>query len=247
MIKDFCLKIVHHIAVLYTLIILMAAIFKYAAVIDQSGNTRNAILATLLLIAFWSFVGYVCYVGAKLFIAGFFDEDVTEMLVMRAEALSDEQSDPNQASKNMESLQEEKAELERQQREERKIKLDEILSWVNVTFESKLPESHMAVLLENIRTLAEDNEFKHNYNNIQFRMEGVTNTDLHHLGWIIGKRLGKMNVPIAAFLKETFSTMLANVEMTTIAAKLTNSDGRYSLGLIHPDEALVPHVFPTAS
>jgi hypothetical protein len=33
---------------------------------------------------------------------------------------------------------------------------------------------------------------------------------------------------------------------TTIAAKLTNSDGRYSLGLIHPDEALVPHVFPTA-
>jgi hypothetical protein len=75
----------------------------------------------------------------------------------------------------------------------------------------------------------------------------VTNTDLNHFGWIIGKRLGKMNIPIAAFLKETFSGMLANVEMTTIAAKLTNTDGKYSLRIIRPDEDLVPHVFPTVA
>jgi hypothetical protein len=39
--------------------------------------------------------------------------------------------------------------------------------------------------------------------------------------------------------------MLANVEMTTIAAKLTNNDGKYSLRIIKPDEDLVLHVFPT--
>jgi hypothetical protein len=41
--------------------------------------------------------------------------------------------------------------------------------------------------------------------------------------------------------------MLANVEMTTIAAKLTNTDGKYSLRIIRPDEDLVPHVFPTVA
>jgi hypothetical protein len=41
--------------------------------------------------------------------------------------------------------------------------------------------------------------------------------------------------------------MLVNVEMTTIAAKLTNTDGKYSLRIIRPDEDLVPHVFPTVA
>jgi hypothetical protein len=41
--------------------------------------------------------------------------------------------------------------------------------------------------------------------------------------------------------------MLVNVEMTTISAKLTNTDGRYSLRIIKPDDVLVPHVFPTVA
>jgi hypothetical protein len=233
------------VAVIYTIIILMFSIFKYAETYDNSGDTTIALLGALTLFFFWIGIGYVFLIWAKIFIKKFLEADYPSSYVMPNTISDIDESENDPKSEPIKNMKEEKAEIERKKREDGKRKLDEIISWVNVTFEEKLSESNLKILIDNIRTFATDNEAKHTYTNIKAKINGVTNTDLNHLGWIIGKRLGKMNIPIAAFLKETFSGMLANVEMTTIAAKLTNTDGKYSLRIIKPDEDLVPHVFPT--
>lgn len=145
---------------------------------------------------------------------------------------------------NLEMMKQQKLELEEKYLQERKARLEDIITWVEVLFSDRLSGEYITVLQDNIRTLSNDNEFEHEYHAIPVKFNGITNTDLQHMGWTIGKRLDKMNIHIAAFLKDTFPEMFANVETTTISAKLTNTDGRYTLGVIHPKEDLIPHVFP---
>lgn len=48
----------------------------------------------------------------------------------------------------------------------------------------------------------------------------------------------------ASFLKDTFVTMLAEVEVDIRKSTLANKEGRYTLPLINSDQPLKPHLFP---
>jgi hypothetical protein len=63
------------VAVVYTIIILMFSIFKYAETYDNSGDTTIALLVALTLFVFWIGIGYVFLIWAKIFIKKFLEAD----------------------------------------------------------------------------------------------------------------------------------------------------------------------------
>ena len=68
--------------------------------------------------------------------------------------------------------------------------------------------------------------------------------DVYHFGWNIAKRLKIPNTMMAEFLKSQFPWQLADVEISTIAKKLSSDEGAFTLPKVEPRLPLTP--FPLA-
>ena len=59
----------------------------------------------------------------------------------------------------------------------------------------------------------------------------VKSIDLMHFGWNIAQPFKKSRKEIATFLKQTFAQALADVEVSTLQRKLTNTEGKHLIRL----------------
>ena len=65
--------------------------------------------------------------------------------------------------------------------------------------------------------------------------------DVYHFGWNIAKRLKISNTIMAEFLKSQFPWQLADVEISTIAKKLSSDEGAFTLPKVEPRLTLPPY------
>ncbi len=65
--------------------------------------------------------------------------------------------------------------------------------------------------------------------------------DVYHFGWNIAKRLKIPNTMMAEFLKLQFPWQLADVEISTIAKKLSSDEGAFTLPKVEPRLPLPPY------
>ncbi|WP_290388243.1 hypothetical protein [uncultured Duncaniella sp.] len=65
--------------------------------------------------------------------------------------------------------------------------------------------------------------------------------DVYHFGWNIAKRLKISNTIMAEFLKSQFPWQLADVEISTIAKKLSSDEGAFTLPKVEPRLPLPPY------
>lgn len=123
-----------------------------------------------------------------------------------------------------------------------------LFSYVDATFRKILSPYQIELLNTNIRKFTDGEEGIEAVETA--RSEYVTPIDLYHFAWNIAVRLiandksRKFRISTALFIKAMFPVTLADHAITTIANKLTTTDGKYSLRLIKPEEALRPHIFP---
>ena len=71
--------------------------------------------------------------------------------------------------------------------------------------------------------------------------------DVYHFGWNIAKRLKISNTIMAEFLKSQFPWQLADVEISTIAKKLSSDEGAFTLPKVEPRLPLPPYPLPRNS
>ena len=65
--------------------------------------------------------------------------------------------------------------------------------------------------------------------------------DVYHFGWNIAKRLKIPNTMMAEFLKSQFPWQLADVEISTIAKKLSSDEGAFTLPKVEPRLPMPPY------
>lgn len=141
-------------------------------------------------------------------------------------------------------IQRQEAELKRQRDELFSL----LFSYAEATFRKILSPSQIDTLNSNIRKFAEGDEDIVGVETT--KSEFVTPIDLYHFAWNIAIRLiaddktRKFRICTASFVKDTFQITLADHAVTTIASKLTTTDGKYSLRRVMPDGELTAHVFP---
>lgn len=143
-----------------------------------------------------------------------------------------------------EEVRRQEAELKRQREE----LLSLLSSYAEATFRKIFSPKQIDELESNIRKFAAGDE---NITGIETtKSEFVTPIDLYHFAWNIAIRLiandktRKFRICTASFVKDTFQITLAGHAVTTIASKLTTTDGKYSLRRVMPDGELTAHVFP---
>lgn len=123
-----------------------------------------------------------------------------------------------------------------------------LFSYADATFRKILSPSQIELLNTNIRKFTDGDEGIEAVETA--RSEIVTPIDLYHFAWNIAIRLiandksRKFRISTALFIKGMFPVTLSDHAITTIANKLTTTDGKYSLRLIKPEEELRPHIFP---
>lgn len=71
----------------------------------------------------------------------------------------------------------------------------------------------------------------------------IKSIDLMHFGWNIAQPFKKSRKEIASFLKQTFTQALADVEVSTLQRKLTNTEGKHLIRL-QPDLLAQHHLSP---
>lgn len=143
-----------------------------------------------------------------------------------------------------EEIQRQEAELKRQREELFSL----LSSYAKTTFRKVLSPSQIDALNSNIRKFAEGDDDIVGVETT--KSEFVTPIDLYHFAWNIAIRLiandktRKFRICTASFVKDTFQITFADHAVTTIASKLTTTDGKYSLRRVMPDGELTAHVFP---
>lgn len=71
----------------------------------------------------------------------------------------------------------------------------------------------------------------------------IKSIDLMHFGWNIAQPFKKSRKETASFLKQTFAQALADVEMSTLQRKLTNTEGKHLIRL-QPNLLAQHHLSP---
>lgn len=126
-----------------------------------------------------------------------------------------------------EEVRRQEAELKRQREE----LLSLLSSYAEATFRKIFSPKQIDELESNIRKFAAGDE---NITGIETtKSEFVTPIDLYHFAWNIAIRLiandktRKFRICTASFVKDTFQITLADHAVTTIASKLTTTDGKF--------------------
>ena len=138
-----------------------------------------------------------------------------------------------------EEIRRQEAELKRQREE----LLSLLSSYAEATFRKIFSPKQIDELESNIRKFSAGDE---NITGIETtKSEFVTPIDLYHfIRLIADDKTRKFRICTASFVKDTFQITLADHAVTTIASKLTTTDGKYSLRRVMPDGELTAHVFP---
>ena len=231
-------------------VVLLAGGFAYKKYIDMRMSGANGGDAFLFMVMV--FVGIIAVIG----IAGGFiyyymipeGRNIHKGLKnLKKEPISMPEAQTAVESEKLnhdEEIQRQETELKRQREELFSL----LSSYAKTTFRKVLSPSQIDALNSNIRKFAEGDDDIVGVETT--KSEFVTPIDLYHFAWNIAIRLiandktRKFRICTASFVKDTFQITLADHAVTTIASKLTTTDGKYSLRRVMPDGELTAHVFP---
>lgn len=230
-------------------VVLLTGGFAYKKYIDMRMSGANGGDAFLFMVMV--FVGVLAVIGIA---GGFiyyymFPEGSNIYKGLKRLRKKDTSSEPEapvtiEIPNHEEEVRRQEAELKRQREE----LLSLLSSYAEATFRKIFSPKQIDELESNIRKFAAGDE---NITGIETtKSEFVTPIDLYHFAWNIAIRLiandktRKFRICTASFVKDTFQITLADHAVTTIASKLTTTDGKYSLRRVMPDGELTAHVFP---
>lgn len=230
-------------------VVLLTGGFAYKKYIDMRMSGANGGDAFLFMVMV--FVGVLAVIGIA---GGFiyyymFPEGSNIYKGLKRLRNKDTSSEPEapvtiEIPNHEEEVRRQEAELKRQREE----LLSLLSSYAEATFRKIFSPKQIDELESNIRKFAAGDE---NITGIETtKSEFVTPIDLYHFAWNIAIRLiandktRKFRICTASFVKDTFQITLAAHAVTTIASKLTTTDGKYSLRRVMPDGELTAHVFP---
>lgn len=121
-------------------------------------------------------------------------------------------------------------------------KAQEVIAYTLGTFAGVLTNEELMALDNNLKVfiLGESTT----QISVNRRISKFRTHDVYHFGWNIAKRLKTSNTMMAEFLKTQFPWQLADVEVSTIAKKLSSDEGAFILPKVEPRLPLPP--FPLA-
>ena len=221
-----------------TILIFGSGITQFVNIKDQTGDDTLAFLIMIFDVIFWCGIISTIYFFITCYLIPRFHE-----LKLSFQTLTNKRNGIIEISESLPEPQNEFKEAKIKALEEQNRILPEILNYAELTFAELLNDNELTVLIDNIKLFAKSQNTKAD-NGIKRKFEGVTSNDLYHFGNNIRKRLKKNGYEAASFLKDTFVSMLFDVEIETVKSKLANKEGRYTLPLINPDQPLKPHIFP---
>jgi|GEM_PF-2989748 len=118
-------------------------------------------------------------------------------------------------------------------------KAQEVIAYTLGTFAGVLTNEELMVLDNNMKAfiLGESTQ----QTSVNRRISKFRTHDVYHFGWNIAKRLKIPNTMMAEFLKSQFPWQLADVEISTIAKKLSSDEGAFTLPKVEPRLTLPPY------
>lgn len=121
-------------------------------------------------------------------------------------------------------------------------KAQEVIAYTLGTFAGVLTNEELMTLDNNLKAFIIGNPTPQT--SVNRRISKFRTHDVYHFGWNIAKRLKISNTMMAEFLKSQFPWQLADVEISTIAKKLSSDEGAFTLPKVDPRLPLPP--FPLA-
>ena len=118
-------------------------------------------------------------------------------------------------------------------------KAQEVIAYTLGTFAGVLTNEELMALDNNMKAfiLGESTQ----QTSVNRRISKFRTHDVYHFGWNIAKRLKVPNTMMAEFLKSQFPWQLADVEISTIAKKLSSDEGAFTLPKVEPRLPLPPY------
>lgn len=114
--------------------------------------------------------------------------------------------------------------------EEEQNKINTVLSYTEKTLAPYVIESELSNLCTQISYFLSSDWKEEESREIKISSQ-LKSIDLMHFGWNIAQPFGKSRKEIATFLKYTFTHALADVEVSTLQRKLTNTEGKFLIPL----------------
>ncbi len=121
-------------------------------------------------------------------------------------------------------------------------KAQEVIAYTLGTFAGVLTNEELMALDNNLKAFIIGESIQQT--SVNRRISKFRTHDVYHFGWNIAKRLKIPNTMMAEFLKLQFPWQLADVEISTIAKKLSSNEGAFTLPKVEPRLPLPP--FPLA-
>lgn len=121
-------------------------------------------------------------------------------------------------------------------------KAQEVIAYTLGTFAGVLTNEELMALDNNLKVFIIGDPIQQA--SVNRRISKFRTHDVYHFGWNIAKRLKISNTIMAEFLKSQFPWQLADVEISTIAKKLSSDEGAFTLPKVEPRLPLPP--FPLA-
>jgi len=118
-------------------------------------------------------------------------------------------------------------------------KAQEVIAYTLGTFAGVLTNEELMSLDNNLKAFIIGESIQQT--SVNRRISKFRTHDVYHFGWNIAKRLKISNTMMAEFLKSQFPWQLADVEISTIAKKLSSDEGAFSLPKVEPRLPLTPY------
>ena len=118
-------------------------------------------------------------------------------------------------------------------------KAQEVIAYTLGTFAGVLTNEELMSLDNNMKAFMIGESIQQT--SVNRRISKFRTHDVYHFGWNIAKRLKIPNTMMAEFLKSQFPWQLADVEISTIAKKLSSDEGAFTLPKVEPRLPLPPY------
>lgn len=118
-------------------------------------------------------------------------------------------------------------------------KAQEVIAYTLGTFAGVLTNEELMSLDNNLKAFIIGESTRQT--SVNRRILKFRTHDVYHFGWNIAKRLKISNPMMAEFLKSQFPWQLADVEISTIAKKLSSDEGAFTLPKVEPRLPLPPY------
>lgn len=124
--------------------------------------------------------------------------------------------------------------------------IDEFINYTHATLRPFLSDEELIRLIDDLKLFILREEYARNA--VSRRISNLHPQDILHYGWNIISRIKTVthsqvkkynNQTMAQFLKDEFSLILSNWEVSTIARKMASDDGKFTIPLIDPTKPLI--------